>query len=417
MSFQQGLSGLNAASRNLEVIGNNVANANTVGFKQSRAQFADVYASTLAGTSQSQVGIGVNSTAVVQTFAQGNINITNNALDLAVNGEGFYRLSNNGTIVFSRAGQFQTDKDGFIVNSQSENLTGYPVDALGNISQTSSPVPLRISTSDIQPKTTSSVGLTLSLDARAQPPATATFNSSDPTSFNNTTTVQVFDSLGNPHNLTTYYLKTATAGQWTVRAQLDGANVMNGATPWTGTLSFTAAGVINTGATTIPALNLVPLNTAGNPTGATSPQAVTLGFSGSTQFGSAFGVTAATQDGYGSGRLLNVNVSSDGVILGRYSNGQTRPQGQVVLASFASKERLQPLGSSGWAETGDSGPPLLGVPETGLLGTLQAGALEESNVDLTAELVNMITAQRGYQANAQTIRTQDQLLQTLVTLR
>lgn len=417
MSFQQGLSGLNAATRNLEVIGNNVANSNTVGFKSSRAQFADVYAVSVAGASNNQAGIGVNVADVAQQFGQGNLNITNNALDIAINGEGFFRMEKNGAVMYSRAGQFELDKNGYMTNSSGQVLTGFPVNATGVIQQTSTPTALRVSTSDIDPAATTLSTVTANLDARQTPPPTATFNSADSTSYNNTTTVQIFDSLGNPHNLSLYFLKATTANQWNVRVQLDGADVMSGGSPWAGTLRFTPGGAFDAVASTLPPLALVPLNSQGAPTGAVSPQATTLAFDGTTQFGAGFGVTSITQNGYASGRLLGMNVSADGKILGRYSNGQTRPQGQIVLASFKSPQGLQPIGGNAWAETGDSGQALIGSPNTGLLGNLQSGALEESNVELTAELVNMITAQRSYQANAQTIRTQDSLLQTLVTLR
>ena len=410
MSFQQGLSGLNAASRNLEVIGNNVANASTVGFKASRAQFADVYATTVAGSSQAQAGIGVVVNTVTQVFGQGNLDITNNALDVAVNGEGFFRLSKNGAISFTRNGQFEIDKNGYVSNTLGNQLTGYPVNpTTGKVLQTSSAAPIKVDTADISPRASTEAQLVANLDSRNAALLPGSFNFNDASTYHNTTTVQIFDSLGNAHNLSLYFMKNA-ANTWQVRAQLDGAAVAGGGV--VGTINFGSDGQINTGTTTLP----FPLSlTLGN--GATTPQAVNLQFNRTTQFGSAFGVTSVVQDGYTSGRLLGFSIGSDGVIQGRYTNGQTRAQGQIVLASFVNNQGLQPLGNNGWAETSDSGQALVGAPNSGSLGVLQSGALEDSNTDLTGELVNMITAQRVYQANAQTIRTQDALLQTLVTLR
>ena len=235
------------------------------------------------------------------------------------------------------------------------------------------------------------------------------FSFTDSTTYHNTTTVQVFDSLGNPHNLSVYFLKSA-ANTWEVRAQSDGTS-LNGGAP-VGTLKFGTDGQVDTAATPLPFnISLAYTN------GAATPQAIELRFTGSTQFGSTYGVTNATQDGFTSGRLLGYSISADGSIQGRYTNGQTRAQGQLVLASFVNPQGLEPLGGNAWAETSTSGQPVMGSPRSGILGVLQSGALEESNSDLTAELVNMITAQRVYQANAQTIKTQDTLLQTLVNLR
>lgn len=408
MAFQQGLSGLNAASKNLEVIGNNVANANTVGFKESRAQFADVYASSLAGAGSNTPGLGTRVQDIAQQFSQGNLNITNNALDVAVNGDGFFRLSNNGAALFSRNGEFHIDKNGYIANANNDHLTGYPVAASGAVLSTSAPQDLRVATADISPNTTSQAQVVSNFDSRKTALPLAGFNATDPSTYHNSTTVQIYDSLGNSHGLTTYFLKDAT-NRWQVMAENDGVAV--GAGP-IGAITFNSSGAIDTTATMLP-FNL-SLNMTG---GATTPQAIALDFTTTTQFGAPYGVTTVNQNGYTSGRLLGFNIGDNGQIMGRYSNGQTRPQGQIVLASFVNPQGLVPVGNNNWSESAESGQPLVGAPQTGALGTLQSGALEESNVDLTAELVNMITAQRVYQANAQTIRTQDALLQTLVTLR
>lgn len=407
MSFQQGLSGLNAASKNLDVIGNNVANSNTVGFKGGQAQFSDVFANSLAGAGGSAVGIGVTVAAVLPTFGQGNINVSANPLDLAVNGQGFFRMSSNGTASYTRNGQFHLDKDGFIVNGSGARLTGYPVGAGGTI-VAASPADLQVSRVDLPPQATTGSLITANLDSRASALPAGSFDPTDPATYHSATSMAVYDSLGNPHTLSTYFMKTAS-NTWSVFAANDGVQIGAGAI---GVLNFTTSGAINTATTTLP----MNISTA-VATGAVSPLAFTLDFTGSTQFGSAFGVNNLTQDGFTSGRLAGFSVGADGVILGRYTNGQSLAQGQIVLANFSNPQGLQPMGGNQWGETPQSGQSLVGAPNTGSLGVLQSGAVEDSNVDLTGELVQMITAQRVYQANAQTIKTQDSVLQTLVNLR
>ena len=409
MSFQQGLSGLNAASKNLEVIGNNVANSGTVGFKQSQAQFADVYASSLTGAGSSQIGIGTKVSQVAQQFTQGNITASNNPLDIAINGGGFFRLSHNGTVSYSRNGQFQLDKSGFVVNANGSRLTGYTTNASGVLS-TGAPADLFINTSDIPPKLTTTVKAVLNLDSGSAVPASA-FDMTDPTTYNNATSVSVYDSLGNAHTLQTFYVKTS-ANNWDVYAANDGVAI--GYTPPAaavpvGSVGFNSSGTLVSGS---PIAIPVPVTT-----GAGTPFTVNVDYTGTSQYGSSFSVNSLKQDGYTSGKLNGFSTSADGTIVGRYTNGQSATLGQVVLANFSNPNGLQPLGDNVWAETAASGSSLVGTPGSGPLGVLQSSATEDSNVDLTAELVNMITAQRNYQANAQTIKTQDQILQTLVNLR
>jgi flagellar hook protein FlgE len=412
MGFQSGLSGLNAASKNLDIIGNNVANANTVGFKGGRALFADVFAASLTGAGTGQIGIGTKLSRVQQEFTQGNISVTNNPLDIAINGGGFFRLSNNGTVTYSRNGQFHVDNAGYIVSADNLQLTGYPVDANGNIIP-SAPVPLRLSTADIPPQATSTFDATLNLDSRASPIA-ATFNPSDPSTYTSSTSGTVYDTLGNPHVFTMFFVKTSTAGQWNLHATVDGGAVGNvnlGAGAGNPvTLNFNTSGAM----TTAMPIAGVTLAIGG---GAATPLSFDLDFGGTSQYGSEFGVSALAQNGYTSGRLTGFNVGEDGVMIGRYSNGQATRLGQVVLANFANPSGLRSLGNNQWEETSDSGLAVVGAPQSSSLGSLQSAAVEDSNVDLTQELVNMITAQRVYQANAQTIKTQDQVLQTLVNLR
>lgn len=401
MSFQQGLSGLNAAAKGLDAVSNNVSNAATVGFKGASAQFADVFAASIAGGGAGQVGIGVNLSQVKQSFTQGNISVTNNPLDVAINGGGFFRMSDNGAISFARNGQFLVDKDGYVVNSAGAHLTGYVANAAGVIVP-SSPTDLMISSSDLVPNATTGGTLGLNLDSRDTVPAAA-FLYTDPTTYNSSTAMTVYDSLGNSHVMSLYFRKTA-ANAWDVYSGLDGA-----APGAASAMTFTTAGAVNTGGTIGPLAFAVT-------TGANA-LSITLDLTAATQFGSTFGVNSMTQDGYTSGRLSGLSISTEGVIQGRYSNGQSRNLGQVVLANFANPNGLQSLGGNQWSETADSGQPLIGAPNSGSLGSLQSAAVEESNIDLTGELVNMITAQRNYQANAQSIKTQDAIMQTLVNLR
>lgn len=410
MGFQQGLSGLNAASKSLDVIGNNVSNANTVGFKESQAQFADVYANSLTGAGASQIGIGTKLAQVAQQFTQGNITASNNPLDVAINGGGFFRMSNNGTVTYARNGQFQLDKSGYIVNATGARLTGYTANASGVLS-TGAPADLNINTADLTPKTSTAVDAVLNLDSGSTIPTTTPFNMADPTSYNSSTAVSVYDSLGNAHTLQTFYVKTAP-NAWDVYASNDGVPigyVPPAAPVKVGSLAFATDGSL------VPAAPFAVPITVG--TGATSPFTVNVDYTGTSQYGSPFSVNALKQDGYTSGRLAGFNISGDGTIVGRYTNGQSATLGQVVLANFTNPNGLQALGNNLWTDTAASGPALVGTPNTGSLGVLQSSAVEDSNVDLTAELVNMITAQRNYQANAQTIKTQDQVMQTLVNLR
>ncbi len=412
MGFQSGLSGLNTSAKNLDVIGNNVANSSVVGFKGAAAQFADVFANSLTGAGAGQIGIGSKVATVAQQFTQGNISVTSNPLDIAVNGKGFFRMDQAGAVSYTRNGQFRFDSQGFIVNSNGLNLTGYGVDANGNILP-AAPAPIQIDFSDVPPQTTQQFVLGMNFDSRETQPATALFSPVDPTSYNFSTSGNTFDSLGNAHPFTLYFVKTATAGQWQMYGTVDGGPVadvnLGGGAGVAATLTFNNVGQLTSG---------MPLNASlVVATGAVTPLAFTFDLTGSTQYGSDFGVNTLSQNGYSSGRLAGFNVSDDGILIGRYTNGQSRNLAQIVLADFRNLQGLKPLGDNLWEETADSGLAIVGTPNSGSLGVLQSSAVEDSNVDLTAELVAMITAQRVYQANAQTIKTQDAILQTLVNLR
>ena len=419
MGFEQGLSGLEASSQNLSVIGNNVANASTVGFKASEVLFSDVYANSLSGAGASQVGIGVSVGSVEQQFTQGTITSSTNPMDIAINGGGFYQMSNNGTISYTRNGQFQLDKSGNIVNAAGDILQGYSANSAG-VLQTGSTANLMINTANIAPSATTKVDAVLNLDSQDAIPATTPFSATNSATYNNSSSVTIYDSLGNSHVLQSYYVLTGTTGgasgtepTWEVYATLDGTAVA-GANPdgSVGTLTFTSAGAIDTTATTVPIAMSLPLTN-----GATTPLAFNLDFTGTTQYGAAFATTTLSQDGYTSGQLSGFSASADGTIVGTYTNGKSATLGQIALASFTDPNGLQNLGNNEWAATATSGAALVGTPGTGNLGVLQSSATEDSNVDLTSQLVNMITAQENYQANSQTIKTEETILQTLVTLR
>lgn len=446
MSFQQGLSGLNTSSKALAVIGNNVANSSTVGFKASNANFADVYASSLAGGTALQVGIGSSMAAVSQQFTQGNITTTNSPLDIAINGNGFFRMSRNGAISYTRNGQFRLDNQGYITNDQNLRLTGFRAANDGTINrQTPSELQIEAAQLKLSPQATGStvggqyagVQLSANLDSRAPlrtwTAPTAAVPNIDPATYNYTTALSIYDSLGNPHTMTFYFVKSTTPGAWDVYASVDGTlsggNTPNLTTPVTLTFDSNGKLVDVGGDTAAPfetaisvdldavAADLQTVDPSYPPNGATNPLAFNLKFDGTTQFGSAFSTGRLIQDGYSAGELAGLAVNRDGTIQGRYSNGQTRNIGQLVLATFQNPNGLANTGGNQWVQTAESGQPTVDTPGSGQLGAVQSNAVEESNVDLTAELVKMITQQRNYQANAQTIKTQDQVMQTLVNLR
>jgi len=419
MSFQQGLSGLNASSKNLEVIGNNVANANTIGAKASRAEFADMYASALNGAGTTSIGIGVNLAAVTQQFTQGNITTTENPLDLAINGNGFFEVTNGNQTLYTRNGQFQANKDGYIVNSAGLQLMGYPANDQGVI-QPGAARALQLPTGGVDPNVTTEMNIEMNLDARlatTKPAAAPFIDFNNAATYNNATSISAFDAKGQDVAVTYYFQKTGT-DTWDVYATANGV-----------TLGGTAAAPLPVTSITFPADGSAPTAPAGPVTitipattnangAATLPiTGVALDLTQATQFGSPFGVTDMSQDGYSAGKLSSLSIEKSGIVMATYSNGQSKPAGQIELATFRNPQGLAPLGGNVWARTFASGDPTVGTPGTGNMGALQASALEESNVDLTGELVDMITAQRVYQANAQTIKTQDAVLQTLVNLR
>ncbi len=425
MSFQQGLSGLNATSKNLEVIGNNIANANTYGAKVSRSEFADMYAAALNGAGSNNIGIGTTMAAVSQQFTQGNITTSGNAMDLAINGAGFFQVT-DGTnpTMYSRNGQFKVDREGFIINNQKQQLLGYPADGTGVI-QPGLAKPLQLPTAGISPHVTSEIKLEMNLDSRSattNPGAGVVpqIDFNDPSTYNNATSLTVYDAKGQDVAMT-YYFQKADTDSWNVYATANGTPI-NGTPTDPQPLTSTPIAFLADGSAPTTNVNALPISLTGtltNNSGATivTPLDLELSLKGATQYGAGFAVTDLSQDGYAPGQLTSVSIEDNGIVMARYSNGQSKPAGQLELATFRNPQGLQPVGGNAWALTYASGDPVVGVPGEGNMGVLQAGALEESNIDLTGELVNMITAQRIYQANAQTIKTQDQVLQTLVNLR
>ncbi len=427
MSFQQGVSGLTASARNLEVIGNNVANASTVGAKVARAEFADVYARAVSGGASS-IGLGVSQTAVTQQFSQGSFKSTDGPLDMAINGGGFFQLKDlSGNSQYTRNGQFKVDRDGFITNTQGARLLGYPANDQG-VLVPGQAQPLTLPTAGIKPSMTTAVALELNLDARsvttfdAGAPTPIDFN--DAKTYNNATSVNVYDTKGQEVSLTYYFQKNG-ADTWNVYAAANGTviNPDGGGLPQPiTTINFPSNGSapINLDDDTLP-LALIPFDvpsTSNFQGAATEPIAgVQLDLSTLTQYGAIFGVTNVTQDGFPPGQLSAIKVQPNGIVLATYSSGQSTPVGQIELVTFRNVQGLQPLGGNVWGATFESGDAIPGTPGSGNLGVLQSGVVEESNVDLTQELVAMMVAQRIYQANAQTIKTQDSVLQTLVNLR
>jgi len=421
MSFSQALSGLNSQSQKLGAIGNNIANSQTVGFKGSNVQFSDVFAN-------SRVGLGTRVSAVLQNFNEGNIESTNRNLDLAVAGSGFFRfMDSSGEVVYSRNGQLTMKANGDLVNAQGFQIMGYGLNAQGQVQVGGQPQPLNVSAEELAASATTRVGTTLNLDARKVPGSDdmstveARDQNGDPVTidYHYSNNFTVYDSLGNPRNITVYYEKVGS-NEWTAKMTLDGQALMDGADARAFQLSFDANGKLRHGVGDVAANGAIagiqfPTNEFLNG----EPENLTfdLNLAGSTQFGNSSTVSSLTQNGYTSGTLVGITINEDGTIMRNYSNEESRPAGQIALVSFRNPEGLAPAGDNVWRASNESGQELVGAPGTGLLGGIVSGAVETSNVDMARELVNMIVAQRAYQANSQTIKTQDELLQTAINLR
>jgi flagellar hook protein FlgE len=400
MPFAVALSGLNAASSDLAVTANNIANANTTGFKASRAEFADVFA-----VGAQNIGNGVAMSSVTQEFSQGGVDFTDRGMDLAISGEGFFTLSDRGVISYTRAGSFGVDRDGYVVNSQNQRLQIFPIANNGTFN-TGTLSDLRLATADSPPQATARAEFGINLPASAPLPAVPVFDPANASSYNHSTAVTIYDSLGASHTATAYFVKTANPNEWDARFYIDG-NAVGGAN----TLTYSNLGVL-----TSPVGGGIALPAYAPPNGS-APITLTADLLTSTQYGGQFGVNLLSQDGFASGRLSSIDVDGNGVIFARFTNGRSVPLGQVALSNFANTQGLRQLGDTSWADSFTSGDAVRGSPGTGSFGLIQSGALESSNVDLTEQLVNMITAQRNFQANAQMISTADQVTQTIINIR
>ena len=406
MAFQQGLSGINSASRNLDVIGHNIANSNTVGMKASRAEFAELYASSIGTSGGVNSGIGVTVAKVTQLFTQGNVTVTGNDLDVAINGNGFFELTQaNGSMAYSRAGMFKLDNEGRIVTNNGAQLMGYPTDEFGTrLSFTTEPLSLPTG-GPIPARATSEITTEINLDARA--PIYNTVSPPTPLSTYGTS-VLAYDPQGLEVPVGLAFQKTGN-NEWTVYRSVNGGPLTQSTPPTV--LRFNNDGTLDAANSSTPPITLT------SPNDPSVTFSATLDYGKATQFGIDFAVTDLTQNGYRPGELTSLKIDESGVITASYSNGQTRSAGQIALVNFRNVQGLQPVGNGNWEANYASGEPVLGAPGEGKFGKLRAGALEDSNIDITGELVAMMTAQRAYQANAQTIKTQDQVFSTLLNLR
>ncbi|MFP4295314.1 MAG: flagellar hook protein FlgE [Halothiobacillaceae bacterium] len=434
MSFNTSVSGLNAAQRDLNVTGNNISNAKSAGFKKSRAEFGDVYAVSAFGNSKTATGQGAQSQIVRQQFSQGNLEFTDSGLDLALSGEGFFVFSpgvNSSENLYSRSGALGVNKEGYLVNAQGQYLQGYPADERGNIVGSTLDVAgaIRLPLDAGDPEATSEVdmGLNLSSDPEIPTLTAADFDPADPATYTNSTSIKVFDTLGNGHILNFYFIKT-DENEWTAEARLlpqgvEGSETSDYVVPNGGnfptTLEFGDDGRLDGDDFFEGELEF---DGGGLGTGAADLDIdVNLGTEDGeyniTQFARPFNIVEQTQNGLAPGELTGLDIGDDGLVRASYSNGNFKNLAQVALADFRNPQALRQIGNNAWVETNDSGSPRSGVAGTDTFGLIQSGALEASNVDITEELVNLIVAQRNFQANARAIETNKQLSDTITNIR
>jgi flagellar hook protein FlgE len=422
-SLYTGSSGLAAHGEAIGVVGDNIANASTIGYKASRASFED----TLGGAAANgqRFGSGVRMGGPETLFGQGSLQNTGNSLDVAIRGNGFFAVAGNHGGVnsqwYTRDGRFDLDSKGTVVNADGLRLQGYTVDGSGNFS--TAPGDLNLAGQESPPKATASASIALNLDSNSIPVA-AGFDPVDPTNTSSfQTSMTIYDSVGNAHR-TDMYFRNQGGSTWDWHAMVDGADV--GGTAGTptqiadGTLTFNTAGALDTEVTNSSSASFV---------GATANQAPVFdfgdsittnagtGLTGTTQFAGASSVTHINQDGYAAGMLTDMKIDDDGTVMGQFSNGQSRAVARIALAEFASPQNLQRAGDQLYAENGNSGQPLMGTAGTGGRGSMSGGSLEGSNVDLGNELVTLIAYQRAYQANAKTVTTADEMLQDINNLK
>ncbi|PCI66158.1 MAG: flagellar hook protein FlgE [Piscirickettsiaceae bacterium] len=413
MSFRTSLSGLDAAATDLSVVGNNIANASTNGFKESRAEFVDVFATSFSGVSGNTPGSGVRVSTIAQQFSQGNIEFTSSNLDLAINGEGFFILDDNGSLAYTRAGAYTTDRDGFIVDSSGRQLQVFPPNNNGTFN-TGSLASIQLSTNDSAPAATSTVDPVLNLDSRQGVPINPTFDPLDADTYNHSTSTTVYDSLGNDFPATMYFVSTNPAtNTWDVHTQINGTTVTVGGGA-SFSLSFNTDGTFQTANGSVTGQVTLDSFSIGN---GSAPINITFDYQNMTQYGSDFAVNGLSQNGFASGRLSGIDIDPSGVVFAQFTNGQSKALGQIALGTFPNSQGLRQLGDSSWAETFSSGDRIVGAAGTAGFGNLQSAALESSNVDIATQLVNLITSQRNFQANAQAISTQDTIQQAIINIR
>ncbi|NRD73325.1 flagellar hook protein FlgE [Shewanella sp. VB17] len=460
MSFNIALSGISAAQKDLNTTANNIANVSSIGFKESRAEFADVYANSIFANGKTAVGGGVTTNQVAQQFQQGSLQFTKNALDMAISGGGFFVTAPNldsQDATFTRAGAFQVDANNYLVDSQGNFLQTFGVDKDGNSTSVSLTTtgPVIIPDTAGSPEKTEVIGIQMNLNAGDATLDPTLFDPNDRDTYNNSTAVTMYDSLGESHILTTYFVRPnqaayTGASNWVAYYALDGKQLDIDVTPavtydidtdadgvadstapaetaavlgsWKGSvLTFDDTGAF-AGDTPAPpatvttvALGVTGANILGPGTDGT--QTLTIDFNNPTQFSSTFEVTLLTQDGTTVGRLTNVEVGADGLINASYSNGSTVPLARVALARFANEQGLTQVGNTSWKASLDSGIALAGEANSGTFGSIRSSALEQSNVDLTTELVDLISAQRNFQANSRTLEVNNTLQQTVLQIR
>jgi flagellar hook protein FlgE len=432
MTFFTAISGLNAASKNLAVTGNNIANANTTGFKQSRAEFADVYASSVGGVSKTQPGTGVRVTNVAQQFSQGNINATGNNLDLAISGEGFFSLGTDATSdqpsIYTRSGEFKLDKDGYVVNNQGNFLMAFKPNGTTVADGFSSGVfqPLRVNAEQGSPVASSALAVSANLQSTQTTPVSSPVDPTNPDSYNHESSMTIYDSQGNSHIASTYYVSQSpgTPNTWEAYLFIDGkpfnvdgslATLPLDGSQTSITMTFDTAGKLTAplGQTSYGSIASTDIDPNLN----VDDLAFSVDFTGTTQFSSVFSVNNLAQDGLPAGNLTGISVSDEGIVFARFSNGGSTPLGKVALSRFANPQGLTKLGDSTWAQSADSGERVPGEPGKGSFGTIQSGSVEASNVDLSEQLVNLIIGQQAYQANAQSISTENTITQAILNIR
>jgi len=401
-TFSIALSGLTAASSALDITSNNIANANTTGFKSSQAEFGDVFSSSAVNLNTSTAGEGVQLISSAQQFTQGDIATTSSPLDMAISGNGFFTLNSPSGYVYSRNGEFQEDQNGNVTTATGQFLQVYPPLATGGFN-TGALQNLNLNTAQSAPNATTTGDVTLNLPSNATVPTAAPFDPTNPDTYTQSTSTTVYDSLGNSYPATFYFSQTATPGTWNVDMTVNGTQVGG-----TQTLTFSSAGVLTT-----PANGNLAFG-GYTPADGAAAMNMSFNFSNTTQYGTQFGVSAITQNGYTTGQLSTVSVNTTGVVSAVYTNGRSTDLGQLAIANFPNPQGLQQLSDTNWAQTFSSGTVVQGTAGSAGFGTVQSGALENSNVDLTTELVNMITEQRAFQANAQVITTADQMSQTVI---